>query len=143
MAKYAAGTTVTVENSQAEVHRIVARFGADAFSSGYVDGSAFITFRAKGRFVRLTVPLPGAGTQNHDRLTKAQLEAETRRRWRSLVVLVKAKLAAVDDGISEFEQEFLANIVMPDNRTVGEYARPAVAEMYATGQVHPLLPPPR
>lgn len=54
---------------------------------------------------------------------------------------MKAKLEAVESGITSFEAEFLAHIVLPDGSTVAQNAIPAVAEAYATGRVRALLPP--
>lgn len=69
-------------------------------------------------------------------------EAEYRRRWRSLGLLIKAKLAAVADGIVEFETEFLPHIVLPTGETVAALARPAIALAYETGETPRLLPGP-
>jgi hypothetical protein len=62
------------------------------------------------------------------------------RRWRALCLVIKAKLEAVQSGISEFEDEFLANIVLPTGETVLSSIRPRIAEMYKTGNTIPLLP---
>jgi hypothetical protein len=51
-----------------------------------------------------------------------------------------AKLEAVEAGISVFDDEFLAHIVMPDGRTVAGHVRPQLALAYETGRVGPLLP---
>jgi len=50
-------------------------------------------------------------------------DAEVRRRWRSLALIVKAKLVAVDDGISTAEREFLADTMVGDF-TVYQRIRP-------------------
>ena len=63
-----------------------------------------------------------------------------RQRWRGLALAIKAKLESVELGITEFESEFLANIVLPDQRTVGQFMLPQVAHAYETGQMPPLLP---
>lgn len=34
----------------------------------------------------------------------------------------------------------MANVVMPDGRTVGETIRPAIASAYSSGHVPPMLP---
>ena len=54
--------------------------------------------------------------------------------------MVKAKLEAVEAGISIFEREFFSDIVLPDGRTVGEYVLPQVEESYRSGLMPPLLP---
>ncbi len=104
------------------------------------------------RQVRFTIPLPDL----HDdrfamtpggrrRRSAAQMFAEyekaTRRIWRALLLVIKAKLEAVESGISEFEEEFLAHIVLPDGRTVGEFIRPEVAIAYETKKMPPLALP--
>ena len=52
--------------------------------------------------------------------------AEARRRWRVLVLLVKAKLEAVASGETSVRDEFMANIVLLDGRTMGEWATPHI-----------------
>ena len=51
-------------------------------------------------------------------------EAECRRRRQALAAVIKAKLGAVEDGISTIEAEFLAYVVLSDGRTIGEWAGP-------------------
>lgn len=67
-------------------------------------------------------------------------EKACRQRWRALALVIKAKLEAVESGISVFEDEFMANIVLPGGRTVSEEIRPMIATAYKTGQVQALLP---
>ena len=63
-----------------------------------------------------------------------------RQTWRALALVVKAKLEAVDAGITVFEEEFLAHIVLPDGRTVGQFTLPQVESAYLTGKMPKLLP---
>ncbi|MFP2927852.1 hypothetical protein ACLESO_22180 [Pyxidicoccus sp. 3LG] len=60
--------------------------------------------------------------------------------WRSLYATLKAKFISLDGKIETFEQAFLAHVVTPGGRTVGEHVLPALAESYRTGKVQPLLP---
>ena len=55
-------------------------------------------------------------------------------------LVIKAKLEAVEAGISVFEEEFLANIVMPDGTSFGKWALPQLDEIYETREVPPMLP---
>ena len=55
-------------------------------------------------------------------------------------MVIKAKLEAVECGISCFEQEFMANIVLPDGKTAGDFMLPQIARAYATGIMPPMLP---
>jgi hypothetical protein len=69
-------------------------------------------------------------TPTRRRRTKRQAaeayEAECRRRRQALAAVIKAKLVAVEDGISTntHEAEFLAYVVLSDGRTIGEWAGP-------------------
>lgn len=141
-ARYADRTKVTVEKSRAEIEKELVRFGASAFTSGFDDNRAFIMFRAQGRFVRLSLTLPTDMPPTRADAKAAAINAEKRRLWRSLLLLVKAKLAAVADGIVEFEQEFMPHIVMANSETVWERAKENIAHEYLSGAVTPLLGPP-
>ena len=70
---------------------------------------------------------------------QAAWEQACRQRWRALPLIIKAKLEAVESGITTLESEFLANIVLPDGGTVGQWLTPQVAEAYATGRMPPML----
>jgi hypothetical protein len=61
------------------------------------------------------------------------IAAEERRRWRAQLLLVKAKLEMIATGDSTVEREFLADMLMPNGKTVGSQALPALAESYRTG----------
>lgn len=157
---YASGTTVTVDRSRAEIENLLRRYGADQFVSGWEAGKrALIGFRAHSRQVRfeLTMPDPKDAIFHsrrgpHRRWNRAsggyvtvgasgdRYEKEVRRRWRALALVVKAKLEAVATGITTFETEFMAHIVMPDGRTVGEHIVPKIEAAYAKGAMVPLLP---
>ena len=67
-------------------------------------------------------------------------EQACRQKWRALALVIKAKLEAVESGIAIFDEEFLANIVLPDNTTVGKVMLPQINKAYETGKMPPLLP---
>lgn len=149
---FAEGTSVPIERSKAEIEGMLIRYGADQFVSGWGEQEARIQFRANGRYVRFVLPIPkwdekrftqhpryACKTRTAGEASKAW-EAELRRLWRALALVVKAKLEAVESGIVGFEDEFMAHIVMPDGKTVAEHARPMIAEAYKTGKVAALLP---
>lgn len=75
----------------------------------------------------------GRRTRSDDAAEKAWEQA-TRQRWRALHLVVKAKLEAVESGITVFDDEFLAHIVLPDGGTVGRWMRLRVGvDASATG----------
>ncbi|MGL4296233.1 MAG: hypothetical protein ACRCTG_10995 [Aestuariivirga sp.] len=149
---FAEGTRVPIERSKAEIEAMLIRYGADQFVSGWDETEARIQFRAKGRYVRFVWPIPPRTEKRfthqarYDWKPRTQgeaqkaWEAELRRLWRALALVVKAKLEAVQSGIVGFEDEFLAHIVMPDGQTVAEHARPMIEQAYETGKVAALLP---
>ena len=147
MAAYAEGTSVAPERSQAEIAETLRRYGADGYAYGWTGATALIEFTAHQRRVRFTMPLPvdadvartPAGRTRDAKQRAAALEAEQRRRWRALLLAIKAKLEVVSTGISTFEEEFLAHIVLPDNRTVADHTAAVIEQSYATGKVPPML----
>lgn len=151
MARYAEATTVASQQSRAEIERTLRRYGADAFMYFEEPGRAAIAFRARGRHIRFLLPMPEPQSREfvytpvrrQRRSSEAQREAyeqATRQRWRALALVIKAKLEAVAAGISLFEDEFLANIVLPDGSTVGDFMRPQIESAYDSGRMPPLLP---
>lgn len=159
MAKYAAETTVSVSASQMELERTLERYGATSFIRAWDGDKAIVGFMLKERRMRFILPLPAkeefrmkdsvrAGahhryTYKSRRTDKEMLEAweqACRQRWRALNLVVKAKLEAVDAGISTIEDEFLANIYLPNGETVSEWMQPQIAEAYRTGDMPPMLP---
>ncbi|MCW2361650.1 MULTISPECIES: hypothetical protein [Sphingobium] len=155
-ARYAARTEVPIAKTRVEIEELVGRYGAAQYMSGYDATRAFIGFTMADRQVRFHLQLPDAAEKafttyrdghGYERLRTAdaahkQWEQACRSRWRALLLVIKAKLEAVEVGISTFESEFLANIVMPDGQLVGELVRPRIAQAYETGDMPALLPPP-
>lgn len=145
--KYASRTEVGSDRSRIEIERILARYGATQFAYGWAAGSAMIGFQFQGRLIRFTMQLP----QAQDALTKTgrrprnpsqTQEQLTRQKWRALALGIKAKLELVESGITTFEREFLAHVVLPNGQTFGDWAVPQIDTAYRTGALPPLLPAP-
>lgn len=149
-ARYAAQTSVSSAASRDEIERILTRYGADQFMYGWTEGGAMIAFRAQGKQIRFVLSMPDRNApefiytpakrlrRTEDEASKAYEQA-VRSRWRALALVIKAKLEATEAGISVFEEEFLAHIVLPNGRTVAETALPAIQQMYEVGTMRPLL----
>ena len=71
---------------------------------------------------------------------EAKREAEWRRRWRALSMIIKAKLEMVTAGDTTFEHEFLADIMLPEGGTVAKWLGPQLMEAYDSGKMPSLLP---
>ena len=147
MTKYVSETTVSPEKSRQEIETILKRYGASHY--GYMSGpeASAIAFQAKDRRLRFALPMPRRKDFNTDKrgywraegaIDKAWEQA-VRQRWRALCLVIKAKLEAVETGVSTFEEEFMANIVLPSGQTMAEYALPQIAEAYASNTMPPLL----
>lgn len=150
MSKYAANTSVSSEKSRAEIERTLRRYGADQFAYATSAERAMIGFQANGRRVRFDLDMPDRNsaeitrtpTQNRRRSSEqidAAWEQACRQRWRALALCVKAKLEAVESDITTFDAEFMAHIVLPNGRTVGDTTLPAIAKSYETGTMPRLL----
>jgi hypothetical protein len=148
---FARGTEVPTHKTRLDIEQELSAYGATAFSSGFDENKAFIVFRMNDRWVRLELKLPlddelsmsATGRVRSQGARAAAAEAERRRLWRSLLLLVKAKLTAVSDGIVTFEEEFLPHIMTVTGQTVYSRIRDEVAIEYKTGAVRGLLPMPR
>lgn len=152
MGRYAENTEVSQEKSRAEIESTLRRYGADAFSYGWEEDRAVIAFRANGRHIKFELTMPVKDDPKFtdyylgkvlyartESAAKQLWEKACRQRWRALALVVKAKLEAVESGISEFEEEFLAHIVLPDGSTVGSQVRPHIEKAYMSGQMPKLL----
>lgn len=158
MSRYAEATAVTSEASRAEIERTLTRYGATGYAYAWDTSRAIVGFVIHGRTVRFVLPLPDRNDftskivrQNqHDRTgTRVRLtpdqqrkafEQAVRQRWRALLLIIKAKLEAVEGGIVEFDTEFLAHIVLPDGHTVGEHVQPRIAAALESSTPPELLP---
>lgn len=145
---YAEDTKVPVSRSRYNIEYLLNKYGATGFLYGMTDGQAIIMFEASGRRIKFSLRLPDsslfqtspAGRKRTKEAARSSYEKEVRRLWRSLELVIKAKLEAIESGIATFEDEFLAYVVLPDGSTVGKSIAPAIESAYQTGQMVPLLP---
>lgn len=153
MSRYAESTSVSSEKSRAEIEKTLSRYGATGFMYGWQRDRALIAFEMVNRRVQFMLPLParsdlefthtpGRNLRRSPAQQEAAYEQAVKQRWRALALVIKAKLEAVESGITEFEDEFLAHIVLPDGKTVREHIIPAIAQAYETGRMTALLPAP-
>lgn len=146
--QYAKETNVSSELSRLEIEKTLIRYGAQNFAYASAPGKSMIGFTMHDRQVRFVLPLPKQEEfrltpTGRDRSEKSQYDAweqACRQRWRALLLVIKAKLEAAECGISTFESEFMANIVLPDNRTAGDFMLPQIAAAYEKGTMPAMLP---
>jgi hypothetical protein len=117
---YAKNTKVTPASSRAEIERDLAKYGADAFGYASDPPRAAIAFRLNGTHYRISIDVPDIPTRAAEK-------------WRALAMVIKAKLVGVSAGVEAVENAFLADMVMPNGETVGEWVGPQMARAYKIG----------
>lgn len=151
MPRYAADTSVSTEQSRAEIERTLRRYGCLEFGYSTNREGAQIGFRMNNLSIRFRLPLPDPNADEFlrtpHRRQRRSAESQTqaweqacRQRWRSLALAIKAKLEAVECGITTFEEEFLAHVLTDTGQTIGERMTPNLIEI-ASGRLK-LLPAP-
>lgn len=137
MAPYAYRTKVPEGQSRTDIERLLRKHDASGYIFGSTNGHAMVGFEMRGWRLRFMLPMPIRKRGDSD----TKVAAETRRRWRALLLVLKAKLEAVESGIIEFEREFLAHIVTDGASTVGDQIIPNLAGIVTSGKMPPLLGP--
>lgn len=148
---YAEKTSVSVAKTKADIEDLIQKAGAVQFVSGYKENMAVIGFSLANRQIRFVLPLPDKQDkefwytpERRNKRTEQQAHAAweqaCRSRWRALYLIIKAKLEAVESGISTVEREFFYDVVLPDGKTIGEFMAPQLETVYTTGKMPNLLP---
>jgi uncharacterized protein (DUF2342 family) len=118
---YARRTTVKPERTRGQIEALLKKAGAAHFGYTSGPGRAQIAFASADRRIKFVIPIPTKGS-------KAAIESEERRRWRSLLLSIKGKLVGIEDGVETFEEAFLAHVVTESGMTVMEAVRKMQAE---------------
>jgi hypothetical protein len=111
---------------------------------------AMIQFKLKGRVIRFMLPLPDQNERRFTHVKTSQWGSERprnveqsykvweqacREKWRALFLSIKAKLYSIETGIEQFDSAFMAQIVMPNGKTMEELAVPMIAQAYERGSM--------
>lgn len=152
MTRYAESTQVSCDRSRNEIERTLVRYGATGFSYGWdlASGKAVVAFTLESRMIKFTLQMPDRQSERFTTTETGRERSESaaqtawgqagRQSWRALHLVVKAKLEAVESGITTFDDEFMAHIVMPDGQTLGEHVTPQIVLAYQNGKMPRLLP---
>ena len=137
MSRYAASTAVPVERSRSEIERVLERYGCSRFGiMNEAGGSALLYFEHAERSFQLAVRVPPQAKFQ----SEAKWQQERRRRWRVMVLTLKASLEAVASGLATFEEVFLAHVVIPGTaKTLGQALIPKLDALYAGKPLPALL----
>lgn len=159
--RFGDSTNVPVEKTRAELDQLLGKHGATQRASYQDDdnGLAVIQCRIASRMVRFEVSIPAVKTfapkswagipgcgeggsntqQNRAAFMRKRQEQAARAAWRRLLLVTRAKLELIADGGSTVEREFLADILLPDGRTVGRALAEPLQQAYETGGMPKLL----
>jgi hypothetical protein len=151
MARYAEGTTVPVEQSQAEIRTLLARHGCKHFATAEEPQRSAVQFVLGGLPYRFTVERPAAAEIEADYQARrrpgmryeidyaGKAEAEWRRRWRARLLWLKATLEyATGESPEEVARALLAHLVLPSGETMAGWTAKQLPGAFANGVMPPL-----
>lgn len=141
---FAVDTGVPVDRTKGQIEAMLRARGATEFINGWSETEDRIKFRIGNVAIQFTLPRvdatdpqiasePRSGRPRSAEMISRLVAKRDRSRWRSLYLVIKAKLEAVDAGIAIFEKEFLAFVVMRDGTTVGDLIVPQIQAATAKG----------
>lgn len=147
MGQFASNTAVSPEKTQNDIRETLRKYGAGRFGIMEEDTKAHVMFEFNNLMIQLTVGLPDksefmkteAGRSRKKSAADEAYKQAIRQRWRALLLAIKAKLEAIECGISTIEKEFMAFVIMPDGRSLGDHLIPKLKEISTTGKMPRLL----
>lgn len=132
------GTIINWAKTQAEIYKKLGEMGIyeirftnlrDKFALEFL---VTVVEGTKPRAVRIVIPLQYTGEQEEKRTKELNLV------HRILLNHLKAKFLAIANGLTEFEQEFMAHLVINDkngnSRTMGEMLLPEYKKQIDDGR---------
>ncbi|WP_437606286.1 hypothetical protein WMF20_35535 [Sorangium sp. So ce834] len=157
--QYGCTTKVSAAESRDQIEKVLARYGADSFTyqTNPKTSTTTLTFRAHERLIRFELVLPrldeferdAGGKRRGEKDQAGAHEQAIKQRWRAMLLIIKAKLEAIESGVVDFESEFMPQMVIPDRGvTVSQVVReagilPRLAAAPASELAAELLPPAR
>lgn len=155
MARYASNTEVPVDRTRNQIETLLSKHGAKAFGYATQANRAVIRFnmlqedgtRVLGVQMKLDLPDPESDEfcntptgKTRDRETALKSwEQACRANWRALHLVIKAKLEAVEVGISTIEREFMPDVLLQNGLTIGDVVESQREAIAGGGQLR-LLP---
>jgi len=127
MSRYAEKTSVSVESSKETIRKTLERYGASNLMQGESPTEYIIAFELSNKRIKLNIQFDPEDAQ------------ERRRKFRVLLLMLKARLECIDSGDSTVEQEFMPNIMLPDGTTVGEQVYNKIEQAYSQNEMPKLM----
>ena len=152
MRRYASGTAVATERSQAEIKKTLQRYGADNVTIGesMAQGVALIQFLHRDLPCQIRVKLPKAqeerfhltpsrGRRRTSEAARMAWQDECRRKWRVILLLIKAKLEAIEEEVVSPREALLSWLLLPNGQNVSQALEGKWEKMLKGGDVGQLL----
>ena len=146
MKAYAESTTIPLEKTLGELKKLVKARGAVNIMTVDTEQIIGIAFTQDGLTYRMSIPAAkpeefatiNRGAIGFKPRTPAQIEkkveSENARKARALLALIKAKFLAIDEGVTDMAEAFLADVVTPSRATVGETYLPEIRRAALEGR---------
>ena len=143
---YAKDTSVAPERTLSEIQSTLKRYGATKFGLMDETDRVAIMFEMQGRRCQMALVLPklnefertATGRSRTASSQRTEHEQAIKSKYRSLLLVIKAKLESVASGIETFDQAFMPHLLLPNGATVEEMILPQIRTAYATGAMPPL-----
>lgn len=146
---YAENTKISTAQTKGHIEDLLTKYGAQGFLTGWNEKGAAVGFVMHGKQIKFLLPLPDKADKKYTHYTHNSgsrvarnpemaiklWEQDCRARWRALLLCIKAKLEAVQQGITTFEHEFLAHFVVNGTQTVGDLLIPQIEQAQKLGKL--------
>lgn len=147
--RYATGTTVPIDRTIQEITTTLKRYGASRMAYLEDQDAIHIAFSMHGRNVRFSILRPAlsdvrntpTGRQRSLDASMAAQETEFMRRGRAVLLMIKARLEAIENGIETMDQAFMAYILLPSGEPIGAHLAPQIEAAYQSDETPRLLLP--
>lgn len=149
--KYAEKTKVPVEKTRMEIERLLRSKGVHETATAWTRKLGIVGFQHAGRVFRFEMPMPQfegfatfPGRKWKTRTEQQQREAweqACREAWRQILLIIKARIVAIETGAETWEVAFLAYTVGPNGEVIGPRIVAELAKAYAgAAELPPMLP---
>lgn len=141
--RYAENTRVAASKTVNDILATLVKSGIDEFAQMNTHTGTTILFKFDGVNYKVQLPYPDPndisithtpqGRLRNKSDQNAFFQKELDRRMRAFLLVIKAKLVAVEEGIVSFESEFLSYAIMSDGKTMLDHATPALEQVKSQG----------
>ena len=152
MSRYASQTSVSVDRTESEIKKVLLHYGADDIVTGQSSASrrAFVQFMFRGMRMQVNIVMPDqsetrftlsdSGKERNEDVARASWMQACRQQWRVLLLLIKANLEAIENGIMRPQDAFLPWLLLPDGRNVSEAVSNGLTQWLESGAQPKALP---